>query len=400
MYDYIVIGGGIIGVSTALSLITKHPDKRILLLEKENSFGEHQTGHNSGVIHAGVYYQPGSLKAKFCKEGLKETINFCSTHQIPYEQCGKLLVATSNEELSGMHKLHQRCKENEIEAEILDQQQLLETEPDIQGVGAILVKSSGIVNYRIITKKMAEQYEAMGGEYLLDSEIIDLKEEPNEIKVITKNETFVSKYLVCCAGLMADRMANLLDIKTNFQIIPFRGEYFKLPEKHNTLVKHLIYPIPNPKLPFLGIHLTRMIDGSMTVGPNAVIGFKREGYGIVNFSLKDTIEMFTFKGFGGVLKNHFRSGMKEMLNSFYKRGYLKQVQKYASSITLKDLQPYPAGVRAMAVSKDGSLIDDFLFEETRRSIHVCNAPSPAATSAIPICKYITKKELAPLQKLI
>jgi L-2-hydroxyglutarate oxidase len=344
MYDYIVIGGGIVGVSTALSLITKHPGKRILLLEKENSFGEHQTGHNSGVIHAGVYYQPGSLKAKFCKEGLKETINFCSTHQIPYKQCGKLLVATSNEELSGMHKLHQRCKENEIEAEILDQQQLLETEPDIKGVGAILVKSSGIVNYRIITEKMAEKYEAKGGEYLLDSEIIDLKEKPNEIQVITKNETFVSKYLVCCAGLMADRMANLLDIKTNFRIIPFRGEYFKLPEKHNTLVKHLIYPIPNPKLPFLGIHLTRMIDGSITVGPNAVIGFKREGYGIVNFSLKDTIEMLSFKGFYKVIKSHFKSGMTEMINSKYRRGYLKQVNKYSPSIKLKDLQPYPAGI--------------------------------------------------------
>jgi len=399
MYDYIVIGGGIVGVSTALSLITKQPDKRILLVDKENSFGDHQTGHNSGVIHAGVYYQPGSLKAKFCKEGLKETINFCTTHQIPFNQCGKLIVATSNEELSGMHDLYQRCKENEIEANILDQQQLLETEPNIQGVGAILVKSSGIVSYRIVTEKMAEQYEAMGGEYLLNTEIINLKEDSNEIKVISKNETFISKYLVCCAGLMADRMANLLDIKTNFQIVPFRGEYFKLPEKHNTLVKHLIYPIPNPKLPFLGIHLTLMIDGSITVGPNAVIGFKREGYGIVNFSLKDTIEMFTFKGFGGVLKNHFRLGMKEILNSYYKRGYLKQVQKYASSITLKDLQPYPAGVRAMAVSKDGSLIDDFLFEETRRSIHVCNAPSPAATSAIPISRYVTKKATTAFNQL-
>jgi len=399
MYDYIVIGGGIVGVSTALSLITKHPDKRILLLEKENSFGGHQTGHNSGVLHAGVYYQPGSLKAKFCKEGLKETINFCTTHQIPYKQCGKLIVATSDEELSRMHELTQRCKENEIKTEILDQQQLLETEPNIQGVGAILVKSSGIVNYRIVTEKMAEQYEAMGGEYLLDTEIINLKEDLDEIKVISKNETFVSKYLICCAGLMADRMANLLDIKPNFQIIPFRGEYFKLPEKHNTLVKHLIYPIPNPKLPFLGIHLTRMIDGSITIGPNAVIGFKREGYGIVNFSFKDTFEMLTYKGFRGVIKNHFRSGMKEMLNSLYKRGYLKQVQKYASSITLKDLQPYPAGVRAMAVSKDGSLIDDFLFEETSRSIHVCNAPSPAATSAIPISKYVSEIATTTCNKL-
>jgi len=399
MYDYIVIGGGIVGVSTALSLITKHSDKRILLLEKENAFGDHQTGHNSGVIHAGVYYQPGSLKAKFCKEGLKETIKFCSTHQIPYNQCGKLIVATSDEELARMQDLYQRCKENEIEAEILDQQQLLETEPNVQGVGAILVKSSGIVSYRAVTEKMAEQYEALGGEYLLDTEIIDLKENLDEITVVSKNETFTSKYLVCCAGLMADRMASLLDIKTDFQIIPFRGEYFKLPEKHNILVKHLIYPIPNPKLPFLGIHLTRMIDGSITIGPNAVIGFKREGYGIVNFSFKDTFEMLTYKGFRGVIKNHFRSGMKEMLNSFYKRGYLKEVQKYTSSITLKDLQPYPAGVRAMAVSKDGSLIDDFLFEETTRSIHVCNAPSPAATSAIPIGRYVTEKAATAFSKL-
>jgi len=399
MYDYIVIGGGIVGVSTALSLITKHSDKRILLLEKENSFGEHQTGHNSGVIHAGVYYQPGSLKAKFCKEGLKETINFCTTHQIPYKQCGKLLVATSDEELLGMNDLYQRCKDNEIEAEILDQQQLLETEPNIQGVGAILVKSTGIVSYRIVTEKMAEQYEAMGGEYLLDTEIIDLKEKQNEIKVITKNETFVSKYLVCCAGLMADRMANLLDIKTNFQIIPFRGEYFKLPERHNTLVKHLIYPIPNPDLPFLGVHLTRMIDGSITVGPNAVLGFKREGYGKINFSLRDTLEMLSFKGFYKVIRSHFKSGMTEMINSKYRRGYLKQVNKYSPSIKLKDLKLYPAGIRAQAVLDDGTLVHDFLFVESKRSIHICNAPSPAATSAIPIGKYVTEKATMAFNKL-
>jgi len=399
MYDYIVIGGGIVGVSTALSLIKKHPDKRILLLEKENAFGDHQTGHNSGVIHAGVYYQPGSLKAKFCKEGLKETINFCTTHRISYNQCGKLLVATSDEELSRMHDLYERCKDNEIEAEILNQQQLLEMEPNIQGVGAILVKTTGIVNYRIVTEKMAEQYEAMGGECLLDTEIIDLNEEPNEIKVVTKNETFVSKYLVCCAGLMADRMANLLDIKTDFQIIPFRGEYFKLPKKHNTLVKHLIYPIPDPDLPFLGIHLTKMIDGSVTVGPNAVLGFKREGYGKVNFSPRDTLEMLSFKGFYKVIRNHFRSGMTEMKNSKYKRGYLKQVNKYSPLIKLKDLQPYPAGIRAQAVLGDGTLVNDFLFVESKRSIHVCNTPSPAATSAIPIGRYVTEKATTAFNKL-
>ena len=294
MYDYIVIGGGIIGVSTALSLITKQPDKRILLVEKEKTFAQHQTGHNSGVIHAGVYYQPGSLKAKFCREGLKETINFCSLHQIPYQQCGKLLIATNDIELNRMNELYERCKANEIEVEILDQNQLSEIEPNVQGIGALLVKSTGIVNYKLITNKMSEQYEAMGGDYLLDTEIVNLKEYEDKIKIITKNETFNSKYLVCCAGLMADRITNLLKIKIDFQIVPFRGEYFKLPSAHNDLVKHLIYPIPDPNLPFLGVHLTKMIDGSITVGPNAVVGFKRDGYSNINFIPKDTFTILLF----------------------------------------------------------------------------------------------------------
>ena len=399
MYDYIVIGGGIIGVSTALSLITKQPDKRILLVEKEKTFAQHQTGHNSGVIHAGVYYQPGSLKAKFCREGLKETINFCSLHQIPYQQCGKLLIATNDIELNRMNELYERCKANEIEVEILDQNQLSEIEPNVQGIGALLVKSTGIVNYKLITNKMSEQYEAMGGNYLLDTEIVNLKEYEDKIKIITKNETFNSKYLVCCAGLMADRIAKLLKIKINFQIVPFRGEYFKLPEKHNNLVKHLIYPIPDPTLPFLGVHLTKMIDGSITVGPNAVLGFKREGYSQFNFSLKDTLQLLSFKGFHKVLMRNFKSGLYEMKNSIFKRGYLKEVQKYSPSVKLNDLQPYPAGIRAQAVLDDGTLVHDFLFAESRRSIHVCNAPSPAATSAIPIGKYITDKATEAYNKL-
>jgi len=399
MYDYVVLGGGIVGVSTALSLITKHTDKRILLLEKEKSFAQHQTGHNSGVIHAGVYYQPGSLKAQFCREGLKETIDFCSLHQIPYQQCGKLLVATSDIELNRMNELYERCKANEIEVEILDQTQLSEIEPNVQGIGALLVKSTGIVNYQLITKKMSEQYEAMGGNYLLDSEIVNLKEDNNKIEIITKTETFNSKYLVCCAGLMADRIANLLKIKIDFQIVPFRGEYFKLPNTHNDLVKHLIYPIPDPNLPFLGVHLTKMIDGSINIGPNAVVGFKREGYSNINFSPKDTLQMLLFKGFHRVIKNHFKSGLLEMKNSLFKRGYLRQVQKYIPSIKLKDLQPCPAGIRAQAVLKDGTLVHDFLFAETRRSIHVCNAPSPAATSAIPIGRYITDKATKAFNKI-
>ena len=399
MFDYVVLGGGIVGVSTALSLITKHPDKRILLIEKERSFAQHQTGHNSGVIHAGVYYEPGSLKAKFCREGLKETINFCSLHQIPYQQCGKLLVATNDIELKRMKELYERCKSNDIEVEILNKKTLNEIEPNISGIGALLVKSTGIVNYKLITEKMSQQFESLGGRFLLNTKIINLKEDEDKIQIITSNEIFSSRYLVCCAGLMADRIAKLLKIKINFQIVPFRGEYFKLPEKHNNLVKHLIYPIPDPSLPFLGVHLTKMIDGSITVGPNAVLGFKREGYSQFNFSLKDSFQLLTFKGFHKVLMKNFKSGLYEMKNSIFKKGYLKEVQKYSPLIKLNDLQSYPAGIRAQAVLDDVTLVHDFLFAESRRSIHVCNAPSPAATSAIPIGKYITDKATEAYNKL-
>ena len=399
IYDYIVVGGGIVGASTALSLITKHPKKQVLLVEKEKSFASHQTGHNSGVIHAGVYYEPGSLKAEFCREGLKETIKFCSLHQIPFHQCGKLLVATNDVELKRMDELYERCKSNDIGAEVLDQNKLNEIEPNVFGIGALLVKSTGIVNYKLITEKMTEQFESLGGEFLLNTKIINLQEDEDRIQVTTPNETFNSRYLVCCAGLMADRIAKLLKIKINFQIVPFRGEYFKLPEKHNNLVKHLIYPIPDPSLPFLGVHLTKMIDGSITVGPNAVLGFKREGYSQFNFSLKDTLQLLSFKGFHKVLTKNFKSGLYEMKNSIFKRGYLKEVQKYSPLIKLNDLQSYPAGIRAQAVLDDGTLVHDFLFAESKRSIHVCNAPSPAATSAIPIGRYITDKATEAYNKL-
>jgi len=399
MYDFVVIGGGIVGVSTALSLVTMYPEKHTILIEKEKSFASHQTGHNSGVIHAGVYYQPGSLKAKFCREGLEETINFCDLHNIPYKNCGKLLVATSEVELARMNVLFERCKQNNIEVELIDHKKLQKIEPNIKGVGAILVKSTSIVNYQSVTKKMIQQYEALGGEYLLDTEVVSLTEDSDAIEIITNNETLKSRYLISCAGLMADRIAKMLNLEINFRIVPFRGEYYKLSEKHNTLVKHLIYPIPDPDLPFLGIHLTKMIDGSVTVGPNAVLGFKREGYGKINFSPRDTLEMLSFKGFYKVIRSHFKSGITEMLNSKYKRGYLKQVNKYSPSIKLKDLQPYPAGIRAQAVLDDGTLVHDFLFVESERSIHVCNAPSPAATSAMPIGKYISEKAKSAFNKL-
>ncbi|SEL83807.1 L-2-hydroxyglutarate oxidase [Colwellia chukchiensis] len=390
-YDYIIIGGGIVGVSTAWQLQQRYPDKKILLLEKENQFAAHQTGHNSGVIHAGVYYEPGSLKAKFCREGVQATIDFCQQHGIAFEQCGKLLVATNNLELKRMQALFKRCQDNGLDVELLDQQQLKIREPNIRGLGAIFVKTTGIVDYQLITTKMAEVYRSLGGEYRLNTQVTALKECPNNVTVTTNNGSFSSQYLITCSGLMADRVVKMLNIDIDFQIVPFRGEYYQLPANKNAIVNHLIYPIPDPDLPFLGVHLTRMIDGSVTVGPNAVLGFKREGYGKINVSFTDIKDMVMFPGFWRVLRKNLRSGLSELKNSLFKSGYLALVQKYCPEITLEDLKPYPAGIRAQAVMNDGSLVHDFLFANSARTINVCNAPSPAATSAIPIGNYLIDK---------
>ncbi|PKH85776.1 L-2-hydroxyglutarate oxidase [Colwellia sp. Bg11-28] len=391
IYDYIIIGGGIVGVSTAWQLKQRYPDKKVLLLEKESEFATHQTGHNSGVIHAGVYYEPGSLKAKFCRAGVDATINFCQQHNIPFNQCGKLLVATNELEVKRMEALYQRCQKNNIEVELLDKQQLKIEEPNITGLGAILVRSTGIVDYQLITIKMAQEFQSLGGECRLNTKVTQLKETAEEIRVSTNQGEFSSRYLITCSGLMADRVVKMLDIKVDFQIVPFRGEYYQLPANKNAIVNHLIYPIPDPTLPFLGVHLTRMIDGSVTVGPNAVLGFKREGYGKVNINLRDIKEMVMFAGFWKVLWKNLSSGITEFKNSLFKKGYLTLVRKYCPSIELSDLKSYPAGIRAQAVMNDGSLVHDFLFANSERTINVCNAPSPAATSAIPIGGYIVDK---------
>ncbi len=394
-YDYLIIGGGIVGVSTAWQLKQKYPHKSVLLLEKESELASHQTGHNSGVIHAGVYYEPDSLKAKFCQEGVTATIEFCRQNQVPFKQCGKLLVATNETELKTMANLHKRCEQNKIEVKLLSQAALKEIEPNIKGLGAILVPATGIVNYQLLTQKMAQRFTDLGGTIQLNSKVVALTESAQKIDINVKQagkiNTIQTRFLITCTGLMADRCTRMLGIKTDFQIIPFRGEYYKLAPQHNNIVKHLIYPIPNPDLPFLGVHLTRMIDGSVTVGPNAVQGWKREGYGRINISLTDIKDMVLFAGFWRLLFKNFKVGVIETYNSWYKRGYLKTVQKYCPSLTLKDLKPYPAGIRAQAVLKDGSMVHDFLFVQSPRSLHVCNAPSPAATSALPIGKYICDK---------
>ena len=392
-YDYIVLGGGIVGLSTAWQLQRQFLHKKILIIEKESSFAEHQTGHNSGVIHAGIYYEPGSLKAQFCREGLEQTIEFCRENNIAYEQCGKLLVATNALEYQRMLALYERAKQNGLAVELLDGEQLRQREPNIQGLGAILVNNTGIVDYTEICQKMAECFSQLGGQVQLNTQVISIQENNDEVIIHSDTKQFICRYFISCAGLMADRVTSMMGIKTDFQIIPFRGEYYRLSAHKNSVVKHLIYPIPDPELPFLGVHLTPMINGDITVGPNAVQGWKREGYANINFSVKDTWQMLCFPGFWRLLKNNLYNGLKETKNSLYKPGYLRLVQKYCPSIGLQDLQPYPAGVRAQAVLKDGSLVHDFLFAQSPRSLHVCNAPSPAATSAIPIGKYIIGKVL-------
>ncbi|WP_417579359.1 L-2-hydroxyglutarate oxidase [Nitrincola sp.] len=397
MYDFIIIGGGILGMSTAMQLQQSYPDKRILLLEKESGPAQHQTGHNSGVIHAGVYYTPGSLKARFCLEGNRRMKAFCDEHQVRYEVCGKLLVATNDLEMQRMQALWERTEANGLEREWLSADALREREPNITGIGAIFVPSSGIVNYAQVTQAMAQVFLQLGGEIHYGHAVNALKESQQEVQVSTEQESFTTRYLISCSGLMADRVVRMLGLKPQFTICPFRGEYYLLPQQHNQIVNHLIYPIPDPSMPFLGVHLTRMIDGTTTVGPNAVLALKREGYRKTDISPRDLLQMFTNPGILRVLANNLRPGLVEMKNSLFKSAYLQEVRKYCPSITQADLTPYPAGVRAQAVSRDGKLIDDFLFINTRRSVNVCNAPSPAATSSLPIGEHIVAQVVSLLE---
>jgi L-2-hydroxyglutarate oxidase len=393
-YDYIIIGGGIVGLATAMELQAREAGASILLLEKEQEFAAHQTGHNSGVIHAGVYYQPGSLKAKLCKEGAQATKQFCTENNIPFDNCGKLIVATNDAEMERMAALEKRAITNGIDFVRLSQAELRQVEPAVSGVGALQVRETAIVDYRAVCRAMAQKVRQSGGELKLGVEVSRIVETDASVSVTAAGATHVGKKLVACAGLQSDRIVAMAGLEADFRIVPFRGEYFTLPAEKARIVRHLIYPVPDPDLPFLGIHLTRMIDGSITVGPNAVLGFSREGYRKGSVRLADIASMVTFGGFWKMARKNLRSGIVEMRNSIFRRRYLEQCRKYCPELTLADLGKPGAGIRAQAVMNEGTLVQDFLFKQSPRTLHVCNAPSPAATSAIPIGRMIVDRVLA------
>jgi L-2-hydroxyglutarate oxidase len=391
IYDFCVIGGGIVGLATAMTLLQKRPGASLVLLEKENRLGQHQTGHNSGVIHAGIYYTPGSLKAELCRRGAQATKDFCTEHGIPFEVCGKHLVATNAIEVQRMDALYERSVKNNVAVERIDAQELQRREPNIRGLGALFIAATGIVDYKRVCEAMGRVVQGAGGTVEMGVTVTGIQETAGEVAVTAGDRRWTAKRLIACAGLQSDRVAQMAGLTINHRIIPFRGEYYELPPDKNDIVRSLIYPLPNPELPFLGIHLTRMIGGSVTVGPNAVLGFAREGYPKFSFSLQDVRDYLSFPGFWKVIAKNRKSGTTEMVNSIWKGGYLKECQKYCPSLRLEDLGPYEAGIRAQAVMRDGTLVHDFLFVETDRMLHVGNAPSPAATSAIPIGEMIAAK---------
>lgn len=390
-WDYCIIGGGIVGLATAMSLQDREPKARIVVLEKEPVLAAHQTGHNSGVIHAGIYYQPGSLKARLCREGAEATKSFCSANGIPFVTCGKLLVATNPVELDRMAALEERARKNGIEYSRLSQDELRAAEPAISGLAALLVPSTGIVDYKKVCLAMAEIIRKRGGEIRSNACVSRISEGTSSVVINANGSEIRAGQLIACAGLQSDRVARMAGLDVDFQIVPFRGEYFVLPDSRAGVIKHLIYPIPDPDLPFLGIHLTRMSDGSVTVGPNAVLGFSREGYPKGSIRLSDVLSMVSFKGFWKMARRNWRSGIAEFRNSFFRKRYLEQCRKYCPELTIADLGTPAAGIRAQAVMSDGTLVHDFLFRQSARTLHVCNAPSPAATSAIPIGRMIVDK---------
>ena len=380
------------GLATAYRFINRHPGKKIVILEKESFLAKHQTGHNSGVLHSGIYYKPGSRKAINCRKGKLAMEEFCNENGIEHELCGKVIVALSEKEIPRMEKIYRRGQENGVNCEIIDRKRLLEIEPHAAGIRAIHVPECGIVNYRQVCERMGELISQRDdNELLLGQEVRQIEETSQGLLIKTDQTEIESDFLINCAGLHSDRVARLSGQPVPAKIIPFKGEYYELTQKAKHLCKHLIYPVPDPQFPFLGVHFTRMIDGSIECGPNAVLAFGREAYGKLDLNLKDLLESLGYSGFRKMALKHWKMGLGEMWRSYNKGAFVRALQRLIPEIKAKDLKSAPAGIRAQAVTPDGSMVEDFLLKESKRVINVCNAPSPAATASLNIGETIVDK---------
>jgi (S)-2-hydroxyglutarate dehydrogenase len=393
-YDCAIIGGGIVGLATAMTLLRERPGAKVVLLEKESDIALHQTGRNSGVIHSGIYYKPGSLKARMAREGNLSIREFCAEHGIAFDVCGKLIVATGEHELPLLESLFQRGLQNGLEVERLSPEQAREIEPHVNCLAALRIPSTGIVSYRAVARKYAELIQEHGGELRFHVEVRRVHDVTGEQSIETSRGEVRARFVVNCGGLHSDRIARASGCEPGATIVPFRGEYYELVPERRHLVKNLIYPVPNPAFPFLGVHFTRMIDGTVHAGPNAVLALHREAYTKTSLplrSLGDLRATLSFPGFWRLASRHWDEGWREMWRSFSKAAFVRSLQKLIPEVTERDVVPCNAGVRAQALRPDGSLVDDFLIVRGRNSLHVCNAPSPAATASLEIAKEIVKQ---------
>ncbi|MEI7643599.1 MAG: L-2-hydroxyglutarate oxidase [Chloroflexales bacterium] len=398
-YDFLIIGGGIVGLSTAMAIKKQYPQALVAVCEKEAQWAAHQTGNNSGVIHAGVYYKPGSLKAQFAQKGQRSMVEFCREQDIAYEVCGKLIVATAPGERERLENLYQRALANGLEAQRVGPEQIREREPHVRAVAGIYIPSTGIVNYTQVTEAYARIVRDLGGELYLNTKVLSIKERKDVVTVKTSRGKMQARFLINCAGLHSDRVASMAGARTNMKIIPFRGEYYELVPTRRHLVKGLIYPVPNPNFPFLGVHFTRMIDHTVHAGPNAVLALKREGYKKTDIDLRDLGEVLSYPAFWKLAGKYMDEGLKEMLRSASKTLFVRSMQQIIPEISAKDVVPTHAGVRAQALMRDGTLMDDFVIISSGRAIHICNAPSPAATASIEIGKAIVARLPVPERRV-
>lgn len=391
MFDFAVVGGGLVGLATCLALQERFGSADLLVIEKENEWGAHQSGHNSGVIHSGIYYRPGSAKARLCKQGREALIAFCDRHAIPYRICGKLIVACDETELPRLKDLQQRARENGIPTRFLNAEEAKQWEPYVRCTAALHVETTGVVDFRQVCRAYAQEVEARGAEMHLNTFLMGVRPETNSITLISSQGDFRCRFLINCAGLFSDRVAQLAGLRPPVRILPFRGEYYTLQNASADLIKGLIYPVPDPAFPFLGVHLTRTVDDHVHAGPNAVLSLKREGYMRSDFNIKDCWEYIGYRGFWRLVLPHMREGLQEIRRSRNRALFAQSVRRMVPDIRESDLIPNGAGVRAQAVTPDGKLVDDFLILETPNALHVCNAPSPAATASLAIGQEIANR---------